>query len=127
MEPAKGSPEWYRETYPLLFRKIQAKEKELDERYEQAWIRAKKAATLLEESFSAQRVVVFGSLTNRKAFHQQSDIDIAAWGIPTQRYFEAVGAVTALVGGFSVDLITPDTSIISDALREAIERDGIEI
>lgn len=123
----RKSPEWYRETYPLLFERIQAREKELDGRYRQAWAWARKAADLLRKSFSAQRVVVFGSLTNRKLFHQYSDIDIAAWGIPTERYFAAVGAITALVRGFDVDLITPDTSTISDALREAIERDGMEV
>ena len=127
MEPTERPPEWYRETYPLLFERLLARDRDLDERHQQAWEWAKKAADLLKDSFSAHRVVIFGSLTNRKLFHISSDIDIAAWGIPTERYFAAVGAVTALVKGFEVDLITPDTSKIGHALHEAIEREGIEI
>ncbi|NMB25754.1 MAG: nucleotidyltransferase domain-containing protein [Firmicutes bacterium] len=121
------SPGWYRETYPLLFERVHAKNEELDRRFDQGWTWAKKVADLLRDSFSAQRVVVFGSLTDRKAFHRYSDIDIAAWGIPTEHYYAAVGAITALVRDFDIDLVTPDTSAISDTLRQAIERDGVEI
>lgn len=65
-----------------------------------------------------------GRILGGEVVMQLTNMDITASGTPTKQYFAAVGAVTTLVRGFSIDLITPDTSIISDALRDAIERGG---
>lgn len=127
MESSRRSSEWYRKKYPLLFKDPMAEKRALDERYELAWATAKKAATILKDSFAAERVVVFGSLTNRQAFNQWSDIDLAAWGIPANRYFDAVAAVTGFPNQFKIDLVAPDTCKIRAYLREAVEKDGIEI
>ncbi len=90
-----------------------------------AWRVARRAAQLLRQEFGAQRVVIFGSLSQRGGFTSWSDIDLAAWGIPDERFYRAVAAVTALSARFKVDLIDPETC--RPALRQAIEREGIEL
>ncbi len=53
-------------------------ERQAEERFEQAWEVAYRAARLLRERFGATRVVVFGSLAHRAWFRPWSDIDLAA-------------------------------------------------
>ena len=94
-------------------------------RKQQAWQLARQAAKLLQEEFEAQRVVLFGSLAYESGFTRWSDIDLAAWGIPSERFYAAVAAVTGLSSDFKVDLIDPDTC--RPALKVAIDRDGVEL
>jgi predicted nucleotidyltransferase len=94
-------------------------------RYEQARQRAREAAQLLREKFEARRVVLFGSAVDPSDFNRWSDIDLAAWGIPVDRFYAAVAAVTGLSAEFKIDLIDPDTC--SASLKSAIERQGVEL
>lgn len=94
-------------------------------RRRQAWRLARQAAGLLHSKFGARRVVVFGSLAQRAWFTDRSDIDLAAWGIPVDRYYGAVAAVTGLSPLFRVDLVDPE--ICRPSVRHAIETDGIEL
>lgn len=94
-------------------------------RRRQAWRLARRAAALLHREFSARRVVVFGSLAHRAWFTERSDIDLAAWGIPVDRYYGAVAAVTGLSPLFKVDLVDPETC--RQSVRQAIETEGIEL
>lgn len=122
---SKPSADWYRKTYPLTFKGRAEKQETLEKRYDQAWQVARQAADLLKSSFEAQRVVVFGSLIHRTAFTQWSDIDLAAWGIPVDRFYNAVAALTDLSRDFKIDLVAPDTDILNDRLRKHIEEEGI--
>ncbi len=94
-------------------------------RRQRAWRVARQAAKVLREQFGAQRVVIFGSLAQRGWFTQWSDIDLAAWGVPDERFYLAVATITALSPAFKVDLIDPETC--RPRLRQAIEREGIEL
>ncbi len=94
-------------------------------RRQRAWRVARQAAKVLREQFGAQRVVIFGSLAQRGWFTQWSDIDLAAWGVPDERFYQAVATITALSPAFKVDLIDPETC--RSRLRQAIEREGIEL
>lgn len=47
---------------------------------------------MLKQEFGVTRIIVFGSLVKHR-FHPDSDIDIAAEGIPAADYFAAVAAV----------------------------------
>ncbi|PKO20979.1 MAG: nucleotidyltransferase domain-containing protein [Chloroflexi bacterium HGW-Chloroflexi-1] len=94
-------------------------------RRQRAWRVARQAAKVLREQFGAQRVVIFGSLAQRGWFTQWSDIDLAAWGVPDERFYQAVATITALSPAFKVDLIDPETC--RPRLRQAIEREGIEL
>jgi predicted nucleotidyltransferase len=86
---------------------------------------AQKAAHQLREKFGAQRVVLFGSLSKKRKFTLWSDIDLAAWGIPSQHFYEAVAEVTALSAEFKIDLVDPQSC--RPSLRQAIEQDGTEL
>lgn len=94
-------------------------------RNQQAWQVARQAAHLLRQKFRARRVVLFGSLAQPAEFTRWSDIDLVAWGIPGDRFYAAVAAVTGLSPDFKVDLIDPDTC--RPGLMAVIERDGVEL
>lgn len=94
------------------------------DRWERAWQLVPQLANLLREQFGATRVVVFGSLTRRESYTHWSDIDLAAWGIPPERYYAAVGAVTGISEEFEVDLVDP--AICRPRLQQVIEQEGIE-
>lgn len=95
------------------------------ERWEQAWKIARAAARLLQERFGASRVVAFGSLLHREWFTAWSDVDLAAWGIPPQNFYQAVAAVTGISSEFEVDLVAPEDC--RPALRQVIKREGIDL
>ncbi|MGI9861100.1 nucleotidyltransferase domain-containing protein [Moorella naiadis] len=117
---------YYAKKYPLaLADSLSPVDTYLAERYQEAWQVAKRAATILKGGYSAKKVAVFGSLVDRSRFTRWSDVDLAAWGIPDDRFYAAVGAVTGLSDKFKVDLVDP--ADCRDSLRQAIESEGMEI
>jgi predicted nucleotidyltransferase len=96
-----------------------------DRRRRQAWRVARQAAQLLRERYGASKVVLFGSLAHDAWFTSWSDIDLAAWGIPPERFYSAVATVTGLSSTFKIDLVEPDTC--RPSLRATVEREGIEL
>jgi predicted nucleotidyltransferase len=118
------SPEEWRAYRPSQ-RQSAAPDPQARLRRQAAWRVARRAAQMLRQEFGAQRVVVFGSLSQRGWFMPWSDIDLAAWGIPDECFYGAVAAVTAWSARFKVDLIDP--AMCRPALRQAIEREGIEL
>ena len=85
---------------------------------------AKEIADGLKKYFNAKKVVLFGSLATFE-FMEGSDIDIAVWGIPYDKFFKAVVFASVLSKKFKVDLV--DAQDASDSLLDSIRRDGIEI
>jgi predicted nucleotidyltransferase len=79
----------------------------------------------LREEFKARHVVLFGSLASETGFTEWSDIDLAAWGIPPERFYAAVATVTGLSSTIKVDLIDPETC--RPGLKAIIEREGITL
>ena len=119
-------PEEWRKFNPSKNIKAQrARKKYLKDRREKALKVAKEAATLLRQKFGAQKIVFFGSLTNEDAFSAWSDIDLAAWGIPPEKFYSAVAAITGLSPLFKIDLVEPDNC--REAIKEVIYRKGVEI
>jgi len=115
--------------YRATARKKAEREKAaLDARYDHAWQMAQIAAQMLSRDFDAQKVVVFGSLLNRRRFHERSDIDLAAWGIPERRYLRAVSRLLDLDPEFSFDLVRMEDVYEIDtrtSLVNRIEREGV--
>jgi predicted nucleotidyltransferase len=97
----------------------------LRQRREEAWDVARAAAITLRQRFGATRVVVFGSLTRPAQFTRWSDIDLAAWGIPADRSYQAVAAVASLSPHFKIDLV--DIEVCRPALRQVIEQEGVAL
>jgi uncharacterized protein len=94
-------------------------------RREQGWKLAKKAAKLLRTQFHAERVAVFGSLLHEARFTPWSDIDIAAWGIPADQTFRAIGAVLDLDSSLEINLV--DVNTCSPTILEAIEKEAVDL
>ncbi len=99
--------------------------KRSERRRQQAWRAARQAARLLRDQYGAVKVAVFGSLLHGDWFTPWSDIDLAAWGIPADRFYSAVAAVTGLSSTFRVDLVDPETC--RPSLRATVVREGIEL
>ena len=95
------------------------------ERRRRGWVVARAAAALLRAEYGAERVVVFGSLLHPEWFGERSDVDLAVWGLPGDRYFRAVAAVNDIEGAFGVDLVEP--AQCRPGLRAAIESEGVEL
>ncbi len=51
-----------------------------------------KVIKILVEEFNANKIILFGSLV-KGDFNQESDIDLAVAGIPSSKYFQALGKV----------------------------------
>ncbi|MEM9164315.1 MAG: nucleotidyltransferase domain-containing protein [Cyanobacteria bacterium P01_F01_bin.4] len=98
---------------------------EVRARWERAWMLIPELVTLLREEFGATEVKVFGSAINVEYFWPDSDIDLAAWGIPPGSYYRAAGTVDEYSDEFRVDLVDPEKC--RPGLRKAIDREGISI
>ena len=92
---------------------------------QRAWQTAHRIAAMLYEDFGVRQVTVFGSLTKRESFSKWSDIDIAVWGIPSDKYFRAVWEAEDISRLFKLDLI--DFESCHGLLRERIESQAVNI
>jgi predicted nucleotidyltransferase len=83
---------------------------------------ARKAVKILREKFGATEVILFGSLAKRGRFTLFSDIDLAARGIPPDKFYSAFGTLMELNTEFKVDLV--DLADCSDTVRNNVFKDG---
>lgn len=114
--------EQYKRTARLRWQREQAEQKA---RREKAWQLARQAATLLKKEYDVRRVVLFGSLIHPNRFHRWSDVDLAAWGLTTENWLRAIGAVRELSDEIELNLV--DVECCSPKLLEVIEREGITL
>ena len=91
--------------YPMLFHNDSIHNSEL---YDQAWVKANQAAEILKRHYSANKVILFGSLLHKTLFDATSDIDLAVSGIPESRFYDVVGTVLQAAAPFEVDLVDID-------------------
>lgn len=103
------------------------KDPDVDKRWDRAWDVARRSAKLLREQYGAYRIVVFGSLANRAWFTPWSDIDIAVWGIPVDKFFRAIGAIHDLgsEAGFRIDVVDP--AECNPEMVRNISTEGVEL
>ena len=92
---------------------------------QRAWQTAHRIAAMLYEDFGATQVAVFGSLAERDWFSKGSDIDIAVWGISSDKYFRAVGETVGFSREFKIDLINFHST--KGRFREQIQGQAIPI
>jgi predicted nucleotidyltransferase len=119
-------PSWKLDEYrKTAIRRQKARVSKVKTRREKAWKLARKAAKLLRKQFQAKRVAVFGSLLYETRFTRWSDVDIAAWGIPADQTFRAIGAVMDLDPSFEINLV--DVNTCSPALLRAIEQEAVDV
>ena len=118
------SPEELRE-YRLRFDEHFQNRKVDEALLQRAWHTAHRIAAMLYENFGAMQVAVFGSLAEQESFSKWSDIDIAVWGIPNDKYFRASSIASDISGLFKVDLIDFESS--KGLFRERIQSQLIPI
>ena len=82
--------------------------------------RLPEAASLLR-ALGADRVLLFGSLATGDV-HLGSDVDLAVSALPPSRFFEAVGALSRLLG-CDVDLVRLEEA--PDSLVDRVEAEGV--
>lgn len=111
-----------KEDFPLLFHRSNKTDISLLSRRKKAREEAEKAAKILKEQFQADKVWIFGSLTQKEKFHAGSDIDLAASGIPPEKFYKAFGTITREIKDFQIDLV--DIDDCKEYLKEAIKREG---
>ena len=90
-----------------------------------AWKLARKASRILREQYQADRVAVFGSLLHETRFTQWSDVDIAAWGIPPEQTFRAIGEVMDLDSTLAINLV--DVNTCAPSLLKVIEQEAMDV
>jgi len=86
---------------------------------------ARLGAKLLKKKYGAKRVVLFGSLLDLKKMHENSDVDIAVWGIEERQYLRALAELLDLDPNFSVDLI--EAEYAQPRILETVNTVGIEL
>jgi len=84
-----------------------------------------KAAAALKSRFAVRRVVVFGSLAHAAWFIPDSDVDLAVEGLAPKDYWQAWKMVEEIISDRPVDLV--EIEAVGESLRQAIERDGIDL
>lgn len=104
---------------------LMQKRKPDDDLLQRAWHTAHRIAEMLYEKFGATKVAVFGSLVEKDAFTQWSDIDIAVWGLPTEDYFKALSAASDISSLFKVDIIDFEKS--KGLFKERLQKQHILI
>ena len=118
------SPEELAEYHQRLNQHLQ--NRKVDEALlQRAWQTAHRIAEMLYTDFGATQVAVFGSLAEPETFSKWSDIDIAVWGIPNDKYFRASSIASDISGLFKVDLIDFESS--KGLFRERIQSQLIPI
>ena len=90
-----------------------------------AWKTARRVALMLYENFGATQVAVFGSLAERDWFSEQSDIDIAVWGLPSNSYFRAVAETISFSREFKIDLVRFESC--KSAFRKRVQSQAVPI
>ena len=117
------SPEKIATYRATAIRRQKDHQSELKIRQDRAWELARQAAKLLREKYNVKRIVVFGSLIHEGCFNQWSDVDIAAWGIPADLTFRAIGDVLDLDRTQEINLV--DVNTCQPSLLAVIELEGI--
>jgi len=98
---------------------------EVEETRKQLLTRVHKAAAALKSRFAVRRVVIFGSLAHAAWLVPNSDVDLAVEGLAPKDYWQAWRMVEEMISDRPVDLVEIES--VGESLRQAIERDGIDL
>ena len=63
---------------------------------------------MLKQQFGVQKVMAFGSITQKNLYHLHSDLDLAVWGLDEKHYYRAVAKLLELDPDERVDLVRID-------------------
>jgi uncharacterized protein len=88
--PSSIPPEQMQRYIQTAQQRQQVLAEQLLQRHRQGWEVAREASQILQQTFGAQRVVLFGSWLDAPRIHAHSDLDLAVWGLDERLYFKAV-------------------------------------
>ena len=89
----------------------------------EARLEARRLGDLLVRQFGATRVYLFGSLTQDGAFHERSDIDLAAEGLAPTSFEAGVALDRVCDYRYRVDLVDLETA--REGMRKLILTEGV--
>jgi len=99
-------------------------------RQQQGWEIARQCALVLKEQFGVSKVVLFGSMLKVESIFEDSDIDLAVWGLSSDAYWKAWCAVDDVVSQTGYDFPPVDLVDVNNAkphILQAIQREGVEL
>jgi len=117
------SREAYKQYNPFFH--LARKKNDVQDRYKRAYKTAKTVAGLLRNKYQANKVYIFGSLSDINYFTEWSDIDLAVAGIQSSHFYKAVADVEHFNQEFEIDLI--DLSDCNKKIKQSVESFGVEI
>ncbi|MBI3762263.1 MAG: nucleotidyltransferase domain-containing protein [Chloroflexi bacterium] len=85
---------------------------------------ARQMAEQLVKQHGAKRVILFGSVAQKRRLRRDSDIDLAVEGMPAENFYKIVGDLRT-DNGRAVDLIRLETA--RESLRKLIMLEGVEL
>lgn len=91
---------------------------------------AVRGAKILKSQFGATKVVLFGSMLNASQIYDDSDIDLAVWGLTTGNFLSAGCALDDVAQRLGYDFPPVDLVDVTQAkphIKDAITREGIEL
>ncbi|MBE9060742.1 nucleotidyltransferase family protein [cf. Phormidesmis sp. LEGE 11477] len=93
-------------------RKVERRSR-LKQRHQDGLKQAKELADILKAKFGATKVVLFGSMLSVNDIRMKSDIDLAAWDIPSKNHISALAALMNHSRSFAVDLVRIEEAPLS--------------
>ncbi|RZD18962.1 MAG: nucleotidyltransferase domain-containing protein [Candidatus Acididesulfobacter diazotrophicus] len=78
----------------------------------------------LINKFQAKKVMLFGSLVKNE-MTENSDIDIAVWGIPDEIFYKAAAFATGYSSNWNVDIV--DFNDCNKSVQKSILKEGIAL
>jgi uncharacterized protein len=99
-------------------------------RQQQGWEIARQCALVLKEQFGVSKVLLFGSMLDVESIFEDSDIDLAVWGLPSDLYWKAGCAIDNIVWTSGYDFPPIDLVDVNDAkphILQAIRLKGVEL
>ena len=112
----------YRETRRRRDAAARAQQKEARRN---AWHAARQAASVLEDEFGVERVVLFGSVAREERLSPHSDLDLAVEGLAPMAYYRAVARLQSIPEKMTVDLVRLESC--RDSLRQTVDETGVEL
>lgn len=91
---------------------------------------ARQCAKVLKEQFGVSKVVLFGSMLDVESIFEDSDIDLAVWGLPSDLYWKAGCTLDNIIWESGSDFPPIDLVDVNDAqphIIKAIEQEGVEL
>ena len=83
------------------------------------------AANMLKQKYNPRKIILFGSLAHKAWFNENSDVDLAVDGLPSDDYWQAWRDVEDIINDRRIDFV--DISDIAEPIKDIIESEGIEL